>query len=125
MSQSLSKVLVHLVFSTKNREAFITADIEPKLHAYMVGILRELKSPSLLINGMQDHIHALFRLSPKIALSEVIMEVKRGSSKWIKTQGTQFHSFYWQNGYGSFSIGQSGVEQTISYIRNQKTHHRN
>ena len=109
MPQSLSSILIHLVFSTKNRKPFITPTVEVELHPYMATILRELKSPSLGIDGTTDHVHILFKTS---------------TSKWIKTKGREFKTFQWQRGYGSFSIGQSNVAAMRRYIRNQKTHHR-
>ena len=124
MPQSLSSILIHLVFSTKNREPFITRVIESELHPYMASIFRNLKSPSLIIDGTMDHVHILFSLARSIATADVVEEVKTGSSKWIKTKGREFRNFHWQRGYGAFSIGQSNVAALKSYIRNQKRHHR-
>ena len=124
MPQSHASILVHLIFSTKNRKPLLTPEIETELHPYMTTVLRTLDSPSLTINGTTDHIHALFRLGRKIALAKVVEEVKSSSSKWIKTKGPEFKKFYWQNGYGAFSIGESGVEALRRYIARQKEHHR-
>src|SRR2546426_3933458 len=107
MPQSLSSILVHLVFSTKNREPFITPAIEPELHPYLASIFRALKSPSLTIDGTADHIHILFALGRVITVADLVEEVKTDSSKWIKKKGSEFRNFYWQKGYGAFSIGQS------------------
>ena len=123
MSQSLSSILIHLVFSTKNREPFITPEIEPELHPYMAKIFRALKSPSLAIDGTTDHIHILFSLGRVITVADLVEEVKTESSKWIKTKGREFKNFHWQAGYGAFSIGQSNVETLKAYIRGQKKHH--
>ena len=123
MAQSLSSVLIHLVFSTKDREPFISTEIEPELHAYLVGIFKEHKCPSILVGGTFDHIHALFNLHRTRAIADVVEELKKGSSKWIKTQGVEFRNFHWQAGYGAFSIGQSGVEPLKLYIANQRQHH--
>ncbi len=124
MSQSLSSILVHLVFSTKNREPFITPIIEKELHPYMAKIFRELKSPSLAIDGTSDHVHMLFSLARVITVADLVEELKTSTSKWIKTKGKEFRNFHWQRGYGAFSIGQSNVEVLKRYIRNQKAHHR-
>ena len=124
MSQSLSSVLIHLLFSTKNREPFITPEIELELHPYMAKIFREVKSPSLAINGTFDHIHALFSLGRVITIADLVEEVKTNTSKWIKTKGPEFRNFHWQRGYGAFSIGQSSVPSLKRYIKNQKEHHR-
>jgi putative transposase len=123
MAQSLSSILIHLVFSTKNREPFITPAIEPELHPYMAKIFRELKSPSLTIDGTSDHVHILFSLARVITVADLVEEVKTGTSKWIKTKGREFRNFHWQKGYGGFSIGQSNVATLKYYIQNQKRHH--
>src|SRR5437588_11518803 len=124
MSQSLSSVLLHLVFSTKNRAPFITPAIETELHPYMAAIFRELKSPSLAIDGTTDHVHILFSLARVVTIADIVEEVKTSTSKWIKTKGREFRNFHWQRGYGAFSIGQSNVASLKRYIRNQKEHHK-
>ena len=123
MPQSLSSVLIHLIFSTKNREPFISAAVERELHRYMAKILRALKSPSLTIDGTTDHLHILFSLSRVIKIADLVQEVKTDSSKWIKTLGPEFRNFHWQKGYGAFSIGQSQVPTVKRYIVRQKVHH--
>jgi len=123
MPQSLSSILVHLVFSTKHRENIITPEIETELYPYLATVFRKSQSPALLINGTTDHIHALFALHRTWAVSNVVEEVKKRSSKWIKTKGAAFENFSWQAGYGAFSIGQSNVPIVKKYIANQKTHH--
>ena len=124
MAQSLSSILIHLVFSTKNREPLITPEIEKELHPYMAKIFRELKSPSLAIDGTSDHLHILFSLGRVIKVADLVEEVKTESSKWIKTKGREFKNFHWQRGYGAFSIGQSNVVSLERYIYGQKQHHR-
>lgn len=123
MPQSLSSVLVHLIFSTKNREPFLTPAIEKELHPYIATIFRELRSPSLAIDGAADHLHILFSLSRVIKIADLVEEVKTSSSKWIKTKGEPFRQFHWQRGYGAFSIGQSQVAAVKRYIAGQKIHH--
>ncbi len=124
MPQSLSKVLVHLIFSTKHREPTIPEAIRPRLYAYVVGILDNLKSPSLQTGGTRDHAHILFALGRTISQAEVVEQVKKGSSKWMKLDGG-VPTFAWQAGYGAFSIGESQVETVIAYIQNQEHHHKN
>lgn len=124
MPQSLSSILIHLIFSTKHRESFISPEIEVELHPYMAKIFRALKSPALAIDGTRDHIHSLFALSRVITIADVVEEVKTESSKWIKTKGLEFRNFHWQSGYGAFSIGQSQVASVKRYIQSQKEHHR-
>jgi putative transposase len=120
MPQSLAKNLIHLVFSTKNREPTLTEPVRNPLCAYASGVLRDLDSPVIAVNAWRDHIHILFVLNN----NQVVMEVKRATSKWIKTQGNEFTRFHWQSGYGAFSIGQSGMEEVKIYIANQAKHHR-
>ena len=123
MPQSLSKILVHLIFSTKNREPLIEVELRPRLHAYLIGILDNLKSPSLQIGGVADHVHILFRLGRSISQADMVEEVKKSSSKWMKT-GNGVPAFSWQAGYGAFSVGESQAEAVIKYIQNQEEHHR-
>ena len=124
MPQSLSMNLVHLIYSTKNRDASLTPAIRPKLYAYQAGILQEWNSPAIVIDGVADHVHALFMLSKNYALCKVLEEVKKGSSNWIKTQGEAFATFCWQNGYGAFSVSESQVECVRRHIEQQEEHHR-
>jgi len=124
MPQSLSSLLVHLVFSTKDRRPWITPEIEQELFPYMATLMKACDSPALIINGTADHVHLLFSLARTWKLCDVVEEVKKRSSKWIKTKGDAFRLFQWQGGYGAFSIGQSMVPTTRRYIANQKEHHR-
>ena len=124
MPQSLACLLVHVVFSTKNRIPRITSAIEQELHAYMGGVLRNLDSPSLAINGTANHIHLLILQAKTVALSVLIRDIERSSSKWIKTKEPEFQRFDWQDGYGAFTIGQSGVPALKAYIANQKEKHK-
>ena len=124
MAQSLAKNLIHLIYSTKNREPCLTDAVRPELFAYQAGILREWDSPAIVIGGNSDHLHALFMLSKNHSLCKVIEEVKKGSSKWIKTQGEALAGFHWQNGYGAFSVSQSHVTSVRRYIEEQAEHHR-
>ena len=123
MPQSLSSVLVHLVFSTKNREPYITPQIETELYPYMATIFREHKSPTLAIGGISDHLHVLFALARVVTIAELVEAIKTDTSKWIKTKGQSFRNFHWQRGYGAFSVGRSEVSGVKQYIRDQKEHH--
>ena len=122
MGQSLSQLYVHLTFGTKNRYPFISEQIEPQLHSYMGGILKNKECPPLKINSVPDHVHILFRLSKNHALAKIVEVVKKESSKWMKTKGIT--GFTWQIGYGAFSVSSSKVETVINYISNQKQHHK-
>jgi len=123
VSQSLVKNLMHLIYSTKHRQAWIPTEAQARLYAYQAGIFREWESPALIIGGVDDHIHALFSLSKNYALKKIVEEVKKGSSKWMKTE-TGNAAFYWQEGYGAFSVSQSNVADVRRYIENQAEHHR-
>ena len=124
MPQSLVKNYVHIVFSTKNRQPFIDKSIKDELHAYLGGVCKELGCPVLAVGGVEDHVHILCLLSKTIALSELVGKVKANSSKWIKTKGEQYATFYWQNGYGGFSVNPTETEVVIKYIQNQEEHHK-
>ena len=124
MPQSLSSILIHLIFSTKNREPFLSPEIDAELYPYVATIFKAMKSPALIINGTSDHVHTLFSLSRVLTIAELVEEVKTESSKWIKRKGLTFRNFHWQSGYGAFSIGQSQVPTVKRYIRRQKEHHR-
>ena len=123
MGQSLVQNYIHIVFSTKYRQPLIKPDVESELHAYLGGICNQLECQSIKIGGYTDHIHILCKLSKKIALMKLVEEVKSHSSKWIKTKGEDYSNFYWQNGYGAFSVNPSQVETVIAYIANQHQHH--
>ncbi len=124
MPQSLVKNLVHLVYSTKHRQAWIPQEIRNRLFAYQAGIFQKWESPALVIGGVDDHLHALFSLSKNHALKKIVEEVKKGSSKWMKTnEGTGNNNFQWQSGYAGFSVSQSNVEEVKRYIENQAEHH--
>lgn len=123
MAQTLVSLYVHIIFSTKNRTNLITPEIEPDLFSYIGGILNNNKSKLLTANGTSDHVHLLISLSKNLGLSELVGDIKRDSSVWIKKQNSQFNSFYWQDGYGAFSIGQSQVKTVKDYIAKQKIKH--
>ena len=125
MSQSLAKIYTHLVFSTKNREPVLHKKVQPELYSYMGGICNNLECYPVKIGGYVDHMHILCLLSKKIALMKLLEEVKKSSSKWIKTKGEEFSGFRWQNGYGAFSVNPSEIDVVVRYIENQEEHHKN
>jgi len=125
MPQSLSKVLLHVVFSTKNRYPFLAdKEIRNEMHAYLGGTCNQLGCPVLKVGGIADHVHILCSLTRTIAVADFLGDVKRGSSKWVKTKGGLLTKFAWQNGYGVFSVGQSEVERVREYIAGQEEHHK-
>ena len=123
MPQSLAKVYVHIIFSTKNRVPIISNNIRNELYAYISGILINLKSDVIKINGTQDHLHILCTIPRTVTIAKVLEEVKKSSSRWIKTKGSPWNQFAWQDGYGIFFVSSSEVQDTISYIENQEKHH--
>ena len=124
MGQSLAKNFLHIVFSTKNRVPFIHQPFDSELYRYLGGICNNLESPVIRIGGYTDHVHILCLLSKKIALMKLIEELKSHSSKWMKSKDSTLINFYWQDGYGAFSVNPSEVDAVITYIDNQHEHHR-
>jgi putative transposase len=123
MGQSLVKNYLHIVFSTKYREPLIKPPFEDELHRYLWGICYNLECFPIEIGGYTDHIHVLCMLSKKIALMKLLEELKSHSSKWMKTKDESLKNFYWQNGYGAFSVNYKGVDVVTRYIANQHEHH--
>jgi REP element-mobilizing transposase RayT len=125
MPQSLVQLYLHIVFSTKQRQRFLEDyRTRERTHAYLAGICKHLKCPSLVVGGVDDHVHLLNRHSKNISVADFLRELKRGSSVWIKTLSPTLSSFHWQSGYGAFSISPSDVEEVRSYIVDQDEHHR-
>jgi REP element-mobilizing transposase RayT len=125
MPQSLVEIYLHLVFSTKNREPFLKdPDIRAQMHAYLGGVCRNLECPALIAGGTEDHAHLLCRYSQNITVANLFRDLKRSSSLWIKEQSAKSREFYWQRGYGAFSISPSHIQDLTAYILNQEMHHR-
>ncbi len=125
MPQSLAKVLIHIVFSTKNRSPFLVdKNFREQMHAYLGGTCTNLDYPVLTVGGVADHVHILCALSRNLSIAKLVGEIKRGSSKWIKTKGRILTKFAWQNGYGAFSVSSTEVERVRRYIATQENHHR-
>jgi REP-associated tyrosine transposase len=124
MPQSLARLHVHLIFGTKNRAPVLHNAVRELLHRYMAGILQNFGCPPVLINSATDHVHILFDLGRTVAVSAAVEEVKKASSKWIKTQGAEFAAFAWQAGYGAFAVSESNVAAVRKYIEGQQEHHR-
>lgn len=124
MPQSLVKNYIHIVFSTKHRHPFIDADIQDELFSYLGGTCKNLESNPVIVGGYRNHVHILCMLSRKIALMKLVEEIKTSSSKWMKTKGRQYENFYWQNGYGGFSVNPKKTDVVKNYILNQEEHHK-
>ena len=121
MPQSLARVLVHMVFSTKHREPLIPPPLRERVFSYLGGILAGISCPPVIVGGTSDHVHALFVLSKNLALSKAAEELKKDSSKWAKLH--VHPAFYWQSGYGAFSVDPEDVDAVRAYIATQEQHH--
>jgi putative transposase len=125
MAQSLARLWTHLIFSTKNRFRFLSdKTIRTDLHAYLAKMLREQDCETLTVNGVEDHVHALFALSRTHSIASVVKEIKRTSSGFAKEMSLTLAKFQWQGGYGAFSVSHSNLEEVIRYIENQEEHHK-
>ncbi|NLX53662.1 MAG: transposase [Planctomycetaceae bacterium] len=124
MPQSLTRLYAHLIFSTKNREPFLDEADRPRIHAYLATVIRDLNAPWVIVGGVADHIHALFDMGKMVAPVKFVEQVKRESSKFIKTLGAPYANFYWQRGYGMFSVSPRDRDEAEHYIRHQEEHHR-
>ncbi len=123
MAQSLSKIRVHMVFSTKGRVPYLDDVIRPELYAYASTVMKNLNCPAIQIGGTEDHIHVLCTLSKNVSMAKLVEEVKKPISHWLKSKGDEYRNFQWQNGYGAFSVSQSDVKSVQEYIVNQEEHH--
>jgi putative transposase len=125
MAQSLARLWTHLIFSTKERYPFLSdSTARADMHAYLGTVLRNHDCHTLVVGGTEDHVHALFTLSRNYSIADIVKEVKRASSSWIKTIERRYSKFRWQSGYGAFSVSQSHVSQVRAYIERQEQHHR-
>lgn len=124
MAGTYTKLINHIVFSTKNRQPFISQQIEAELHKYIGGIIRGIEGSCLEINGMPDHVHILALLPPKIAVSDALRDIKANSSKWVHETKRDLQRFGWQDGFSAFSVSKSQVEPVRKYIVEQKLHHK-
>ena len=124
MSQSLTRLYAHLIFSTKNRQAFLDETIRPRVHGYLASVIRDLESPWVVVGGVADHVHILFDMGKMVAPVKFVEQVKRESSKVVKTIDQKYASFYWQRGYGMFSVSPKDRDEAERYVRNQEEHHR-
>ncbi|MEP6669471.1 MAG: IS200/IS605 family transposase [Chthoniobacter sp.] len=121
----MARVVLHVVFSTKNRVPFLKdSELRARLHGYMAGVMRALGCDPIRVGGVEDHVHILCNLARTIAVAGLVEETKKSSSKWMKEQGATYQDFFWQAGYGAFSVSQSNVEQVRAYIAMQEEHHR-
>lgn len=124
MSHSYNKIWIHLIFSTKLRAQLIHPAIEKHIYAFIEGQLRDMGCPVRIINGMPDHVHALFLLNPQKSMAEVVKQVKGSSSHFVNQSNLLSEKFAWQIGYAAFAVSESVLEKVVRYIKNQKEHHK-
>jgi REP-associated tyrosine transposase len=124
MPQSLSKVILHVIFSTKNRKLWLDSDVRQRMHAYLATICRDLGSDFVHIGGVADHVHIITTLPRTVSQSELIEQIKKTSSKWVKTFGSRYRGFSWQRGYGAFSVSPSQLNAVLQYVDTQQEHYR-
>jgi len=123
MAQSLTRLLAHIVFGTKDRTPYLDDKINQELYLYIAKILQIHNCQSLRIGGTEDHVHILCVMAKNLSIGKIVEEIKTSSSKWIKTKSPKYQEFYWQPGYGAFSVSSSHRDIACNYIRQQKQHH--
>jgi REP element-mobilizing transposase RayT len=123
MAQSLAKILVHIIFSTKNRIACLSPAVRTELYPYTATVLEHMDCPALKVGGVEDHIHILCLLSKNLSIAQLIEDVKKPTSRWLKTKDAALATFHWQSGYGAFSVSSSRAANVRQYICNQERHH--
>ncbi|NBD39280.1 MAG: IS200/IS605 family transposase [Verrucomicrobia bacterium] len=124
MPQSLSHIAVHFVFSTKNRIPWLSAELRPKLHAYLANVSRNLGCSCYKVGGVEDHVHMAVRLSRTLSAAGLVEKAKTASSRWLKTNGNGWQAFSWQRGYAAISVDPNGINAVSHYIATQENHHR-
>jgi putative transposase len=124
MPQSLSKVIIHVIFSTKNREPWLDPALRSRVHAYLATLCRDAGGEAYRVGGVADHAHIVTTLPRTLSQSELVEEIKKVSSKWIKTLASTVSRFQWQRGYGAFSVSRGQLPAVIRYVENQERHHR-
>ena len=124
MPQSLSKVIIHIIFSTKDREPWLDLAVRPRMHAYVATICRVLNAEGLRVGGLADHLHIVTTLPRTLSQADMVENLKTTSSKWIKALDSKYRNFYWQRGYGAFSVSPSQLDAVLEYVGNQEEHHR-
>ena len=123
MAQTLARIILHVVFSTKDREKIITDKISGRLYPYIINLCDSINIHVYKIGGMEDHIHLLIEQSRSTSVSEALRIIKANSSRWLRTEFSECRDFHWQGGYGVFSVGQASLDGVVNYIANQKAHH--
>lgn len=124
MTDTFSQLYVQIVFSVKDRKEAIKSEWEGELHKYITGIIQKRGNKLIAINGTSDHIHIFIGMTTESCLSDLVREIKKGSTAFIKSKNFLTGNFYWQEGYGAFSYSHSQIDKVVKYIQNQKEHHK-
>jgi len=124
VAQSLSKVLLHIIFSTKNREPWLDSNVRPRMHAYLATICRDAGADFVLVGGVSDHVHIVTTLARTLSQAQLIEEIKKASSKWVKALDVRYRGFFWERGYAVFSVSPSQLDSVLEYVNKQQEHHR-
>ena len=124
MPQSLSKVILHIIFSTKNREPWLESNVRPRVHAYLATICRDLGAELVRVGGVVDHVHIVTTLPRTVSQAQLVEQIKKASSKWIKALDPRYRGFFWQRGFAVFSVSPSQLDAVLQYIETQREHHR-
>ena len=124
MPQSLSKVILHIIFSTKNREPWLESNVRPRVHAYLATICRDLGAELVRVGGVVDHVHIVTTLPRTVSQAQLVEQIKKASSKWIKALDPRYRGFFWQRGSAVFSVSPSQLDAVLQYIETQREHHR-
>ena len=124
MPQSLSKVIVHFIFSTRDRHPWLDANVRPRMHAYLGTICRDAGAEAYRVGGVSDHVHLVTTLPRTLSQADMLEGLKKKSSKWIKGLAADYRHFYWQRGYGAFSVSPSQLDALLAYVESQEEHHR-
>ena len=124
MPQSLSKVIVHIIFSTKDREPWLDLHVRPRMNAYLATVCCDFGAEVARVGGVADHVHIVTTLPRTVSQAQLVERIKKVSSKWIKTLDARYRGFFWQRGYGAFSVSRSQLESVLHYVDTQQEHHR-
>ncbi len=124
MAQSLSKVLLYIIFSTKTREPWLDSNVRPRMHAYLATICRDAGTDFVRVGGVSDHVHIVTTLARTLSQAQLIEEIKKASSKWVKALDARYRGFFWQRGYAAFSVSPSQLDSVLEYVNKQQEHHR-
>ena len=124
MPQSLSKVIIHIIFGTKDRQPWLDSGVRPRMHAYLATICRDLDGEFVHVGGVADHVHIVTTLARTLSQAQLTEQIKKASSKWIKELDPRYRGFFWQRGYAAFSVSPSQLDSVLEYVNKQQQHHR-